>query len=89
VQAEQIFNSVIDDLASKGTITDTLKQFAHEVRFTGNVGAHSDGLGDVKESDAEDIMAFTFQYLEHVYVMPAVLEDRRRQTATKKGAAKP
>jgi Domain of unknown function (DUF4145) len=67
----------IDDLASKGTITDVLKQFAQEVRLTGNAGAHSDGLSDVKESDAADIMTFTSQYLMHVYVMPAKLKARR------------
>ncbi|MBZ5533883.1 MAG: DUF4145 domain-containing protein [Acidobacteriia bacterium] len=67
----------IDDLASKGTITQPLREFAHEIRLAGNVGAHADGLDDTKDSDAEDIVAFTREYLDHVYVMPAKLKARR------------
>ena len=38
----------IDWLFEKGKITDSLRDFAHEVRLTGNVGAHPDKeLGDV------------------------------------------
>lgn len=71
----------IDDLATKGTITQPLKEFAHEIRLTGNVGAHSDGLEDVEEEDADDVMAFTDQYLEHVYVMPERLKARKAAAA--------
>lgn len=69
----------IDDLAKQGKITESLKDFAHEVRLTGNVGAHpdKDGLGDVAETDAEDIIAFTREYFHHVYVMPAKLKARK------------
>ena len=79
----------IDDLATKGTITAPLKEFAHEIRLIGNVGAHSDGMDDVKETDAEDIMAFTRQYLDHVYVMTAKLKARRPSLATPTAALPP
>jgi Domain of unknown function (DUF4145) len=70
----------IDSLAANGVITTPLKEFAHEIRLTGNAGAHSDWLQDIKESDAESIMEFTREYLDHVYIMPAKLQERRAKT---------
>ena len=69
----------IDSLFSQGTITKSLKDFAHEIRLTGNDGAHpdKDGLGDVTEGDASAIIEFTREYLHHVYVMPAKLAARK------------
>jgi len=69
----------IDELASKGLITEPLRLFAHEVRLEGNDGAHpyADGLTDVTEKDADDIIAFTKEYLHHVYVMPEMLARRK------------
>lgn len=65
----------IDDLASKGIITEPLKQLAHQVRLTANKELHeSDGLGAIGEADAEAIIAFTREYFHHVYVMPALLK---------------
>jgi len=67
----------IDDLLNKGIITVPLKDFAHEIRLTGNVGAHgADGLSDISKEDADDMMEFTKEYLDHVYVMPAKLRAR-------------
>jgi len=68
----------IEDLFKKGKITEPLKDFAHGIRLTGNEGAHpdKDGLKDVKEKDADDIIAFTREFLDHVYVMPAMLRAR-------------
>jgi len=69
----------IDDLFAKGRITEPLKTFAHEIRLTGNDGAHpdKDGLADVQEKDAADIIEFTREYLHHVYVLPKKLKDRQ------------
>jgi hypothetical protein len=69
----------IDELLSKGKITEPLKDFAHEVRLGGNDGAHpsADGLENVSAKDAEDIVAFTREFLHHVYVMPAKLKARK------------
>ncbi|MGH9804429.1 MAG: DUF4145 domain-containing protein, partial [Candidatus Acidiferrales bacterium] len=70
----------IDDLFKQGKITVALRDFAHEVRLTGNIGAHpdKDGLKDVSEKDADDIIEFTREFLHHVYVMPAKLKARKR-----------
>ena len=74
----------IDDLFSSGKITEALKEFAHEVRLTGNDGAHpdKDGLANVGEKDSNDIIDFTREYLHHVYVMPAKLKARRTPAPT-------
>jgi hypothetical protein len=74
----------IDELFKKGKITEALKDFAHEVRLTGNDGAHpgKDGLADVSPKDASDIIEFTREYLHHVYVMPAKLRARKPLVAS-------
>jgi hypothetical protein len=76
----------IDELAANGVITSPLKDFAHEVRLEGNDGAHpdADGLENVTQKDADDIIEFTREYLHHVYVMPAKLAARK---AAPSGAA--
>jgi hypothetical protein len=74
----------IDDLFASGKITEALKEFAHEVRLTGNDGAHpdKDGLADVVEQDSFAIIEFTREYLHHVYVMPAKLRARKTPPVT-------
>ena len=68
----------IDELATKGVITNPLKQMAHAIRLTGNIGAHpdEDGLKDVTDTDADDIVQFTKEFFHHIYVMPAKLKAR-------------
>lgn len=82
----------IDDLAGKGVITRALKDLAHQIRKIGNTGAHpdEDGLEDVNEADAEDIVEFTEQYFRHVYVLPAQMEElkKRRQPKPESAAAR-
>ncbi len=73
----------IDELASKGVITESLKQMAHEVRLTGNDGAHpgKDGLNDVSEPDSRDMIEFTREFFHHVFVVPAKLKARQAPPA--------
>jgi len=73
----------IDEMASKGLITEPLKHWAHEVRLGGNEGAHpdKDGLKDVTEQDADEIIQFTREFLHHIYVMPAALASRQASRA--------
>jgi hypothetical protein len=79
----------IDDLAGKGVITKALQNLAHQIRKLGNAGAHpdDDALSDVTKNDADDIVEFTGQYFEHVYVMPAKMAQMiKRRTAPAAGA---
>jgi hypothetical protein len=70
----------IDDLAAKGIITEPLRQI---VRLTGNEGAHpgKDGLNDVAEQDANEIIEFTKEFFHHVFVVPAKLRARKAPPA--------
>ncbi len=65
----------IDDLATKGRITEPLKEMAHRVRLTANRELHGkqDDLDAFSETDAIGIVAFVREYFHHVYVMPALL----------------
>jgi hypothetical protein len=76
----------IDEMATKGLITQPLKQWAHEVRLGGNDGAHpdKDGLKDVSEQDADEIIQFTREFLHHIYVMPSALAARQASRAVGK-----
>jgi hypothetical protein len=69
----------IDDLFKTGKVTESLKEFAHEIRLTGNDGAHpdKDGLNAVTEKDSADIIEFTKEFLNYIYVMPAKLKARK------------
>lgn len=73
--------SQIDDLASKGSITKPLQDMAHQIRKLGNAGAHpnDDALNDVTPDDGNDIIEFTVQYFEHIYVMPAKMASLARR----------
>jgi Domain of unknown function (DUF4145) len=79
----------IDELFAKGKITEPLKDFAHEIRVTRNIGAHpdKDGLEEVTEQDASDIVEFAREYLHHVYVMPAKLKARKAPATTPAASA--
>ncbi len=74
----------IDELATKGKLTASLKDYAHEVRLTGNDGAHpdKDGLKDVSEKDADDSIAFTRHFFDSVYVTPARLAARKPKASS-------
>lgn len=64
----------IDELAGKGTITDSMRQVAHVVRLSGNDGAHphdDPNLDDLDEDDVRDVLLFMDSLLEHVYQIPA------------------
>jgi hypothetical protein len=78
----------IDELFEKQIITKDIKDWAHEIRLTGNVGAHpdEDGLQDVSPKEAKELLEFMEEYLNYVYVMPDKVAKKR---AEKKGKATP
>lgn len=60
----------IDWVHAQGKITLPLKEMAHKVRLGGNRGAHPSPR-IIARDDAEAVIEFTTEYLDHVYVMPA------------------
>jgi Domain of unknown function (DUF4145) len=50
--------SEIQDLAARNIITDFLRSWADEVRFSGNDAAHPEDLGEVTRDDAAESLRF-------------------------------
>ena len=73
----------IDDLESRRVINTGLKNIAHTIRVIGNWGAHpqQDLLKGVTLDDALEVLKFTDEFLDEVFVRPARLTALR----TKKG----
>jgi hypothetical protein len=73
----------IDDLEKRRIINPTLKDMAHTIRMIGNWGAHpqKDTLKEVTYSDASEVLEFTGEFLDEVFVRPA----RIKNLKTKKG----
>ena len=72
----------IDDLEVKRKITPELKEWAHEGRVGGKLGAH--GIGEKKwadKNDAEEVFEFCRWFLRYVYVLPTQLQLRRKTFA--------
>ena len=64
---------MIDALADKGVITNTLKEVAHKIRLGGNRGAHSpkdESEPPIDEDAADAVIEFSHHYFDHVYVVP-------------------
>jgi hypothetical protein len=66
----------VDELESKRLITPGLKDIAHTIRIIANWGAHpqKDPLKEVTFDDALEILKFTSEFLEDIFVRPARLQ---------------
>jgi len=71
----------IEELRNKGLITNDLKEWADVVRWVGNDAAHPDSLNVTKE-DADDILKLAEQFMNVIYVAPAIAKERRSQRTT-------
>lgn len=76
---EDKLNDQIDELFKKGVITEDIMNWSHEIRLTGNLGAHpdKDGLQHITPQDADDLIKFMEEYLNYVYIMPAKVSAKR------------
>jgi len=77
----------IEWLFTQGVLTKDLKDWAHEVRLTGNDAAHPQKPGEdtlVTEEDAKDILELLEQFTNVLYVAPAIAEERRKFREQKK-----
>lgn len=76
----------IDELYQNQIITKDIKDWAHEIRLTGNIGAHpdEDGLEDVTQKDADELLKFMEEHLNYVYVMPSIVAEKRAKKDLKK-----
>jgi len=68
----------IEEVVGANKVHGALKEWADAIRLVGNDGAHpgEDGLDTVSEEDARDILDFTEQFLDLVYVVSARVKNR-------------
>lgn len=78
----------IDQLREAGHITQSMCDVAHEVRLSGNEGAHPDddpNLDELDEQEAADALALMDELLRHVYQTPARVEHIRARRNKEEG----
>lgn len=70
----------IDDLAAKGLILPSMKEFAHEVRVLANEGTHPQpGSTGTPERDAKDAVEFLSFLMTMMYNLPKQIDDYRKR----------
>jgi len=72
----------IDELFELNKITKDLKDFAHTVRLVGNDAAHPDEIS-VEKDEAEDILELAKQFLQVLFVTPAIAAERMKKRSEK------
>lgn len=72
---EEKLSKRITVLASKGKITEDMKNWAHIVRIDSNGAVHSDE--EFTKEEAEQILGFTEVFLMYSFTLPAMIERRR------------
>jgi hypothetical protein len=75
----------IDELESKRIINPTLKDIAHAIRMIGNWGAHpqSDPLREVTPDDASEVLKFTSEFLDEVFIRPSRIKSLKAKKGMK------
>jgi hypothetical protein len=70
----------IDNLAAKGLILPSMRDFAHEVRVLANEGAHPQpGTAGTNEKDAKDVVKFLSFLMTVMYNLPKQIDDYRER----------
>jgi hypothetical protein len=70
----------IDDLADKGLILPSMKEFAHEVRVLANEGTHPQpGTKGTSEKDAKDVVEFLSFLMTVMYNLPEQIKEYRKR----------
>lgn len=66
----------VDWLEEQRLIPPLMKDVAHRIRLEGNVGAHpdKDGLQDIDEARAREVLDFLDDFIRYVYEIPSRLQ---------------
>lgn len=71
----------IEDLFAKQILPESLRDWAHQVRYFGNFAAHPDpAFGNVTEDDAATMINFMTNFLMYLYEMPAKVAAARQRS---------
>ncbi|MGA8248757.1 MAG: DUF4145 domain-containing protein [Nocardioides sp.] len=77
-----LLDKKIDEMATKGIISEAMKDAAHEIRFAGNEVAHADLAEEpITKEDAEEVLQLMDAILTRVYQEPAQVarvQERRK-----------
>jgi hypothetical protein len=81
----------IEDLKTSGKLHPDLADMATEIRFLGNDGAHpeDDGLDDVSKEDAKEVLDFTAELLDDLYVRPQKVAAMKSKRSTRDATQTP
>lgn len=76
--------SQIEQLRATNALHSHIVDWATEIRYFGNDGAHpgDDGLNDVTEAEARDAINFLDELLRWVYTMPVKLDEAKARRTT-------
>ncbi len=79
-KGKELFKQIAE-LLEKGKLHPDLAAMATEIRFLGNDGAHpeDDGLDEVNADDAKEILDFTSELLDDLYVRPQKVAAMRKK----------
>lgn len=72
--ADKNLNQSINQLADKGKLSPSMKDFAHRIRTLGNSASHA--LLEFSKQDLEDIRLFTRLFLIYSFTLPAMIPDK-------------
>ncbi len=77
-ESEGILVQRIKNLVSSSKIDRNIGDWSTEIRLIGNVAAHFDLADDVEKEDANQILLFIDQLINYIYIIPAVVNKRRK-----------
>ena len=66
----------IDNLAEQHVITQSLAEWAHEIRDIGNDAAHESS--PISQADAEQAVYFAEMLFTYLFTLPGMIEERRK-----------
>lgn len=69
--ADKNLNQRINQLADKGKLSPSMKEFAHRIRTLGNGASHA--LLEFSKQDLDDIRLFTRLFLIYSFTLPAMI----------------
>ncbi|MDO8517564.1 MAG: DUF4145 domain-containing protein [Nanoarchaeota archaeon] len=72
----------IDEITTKGVISNDLRELAQSVRLIGNDGVHPND-DEVSKEDAEEILNLAEQFLDIIFVAPAKVKEIKERKEKK------
>jgi hypothetical protein len=83
-------DDLINQIKNMGSLTQDIKDWAHNIRIFGNWGAHpqNDNLKEVDQKVADEVRMFIEEFFNYVYVMPGRVAKARITSKPKVEAVK-